>query len=370
VKSFATNSFLLLLSSTLVTALVAVFWHDQIFPNSASQTAAVASHLNTEETDLVNTEFVSFEDILRQARDQVTTTEPVRETEDESGSEILNEEVSTSDVFIPPPSNIGDAIVHIVCNQKTDKFSKKISGSGFFISSRGVIITNAHMAQFLLLRGIEGQGTMNCSASTGAEGAPAFNIELLHISPTWLLENASLISTITPKGSGESDFALLYVTGTVDGQVISEEFAHLPPSTNPLPREFEGKTVILVGYPKEGGIGANTRTTATTTVKNLYTFGGGAADIISLNESPLGYHGASGGPVIDHLGRAIGIISTKASGSTVLHAISMSYVDRSIKEEAGIDLVSLLQGDLKAKAEGFNALISPILQKILTENLD
>lgn len=230
-------------------------------------------------------------------------------------------------------------------------------------------MTNAHVAQFLLLKGAKGQGTMECSASTGLTDALVYDIELLYISPTWLLENASLISENNPKGSGESDFALLYVTGQNNGEEVSKDFAYLPPATSPLPKSFEGETVILVGYPKNNAEGKSTRTTATTTVKSLYTFGSGDPDIISLNESPLGYNGASGGPVIDRLGRSIGVITTKASGSTVLHAISMSHIDQSMKTEAGIDLTSVLHSDLKTRADLFNEIISPILQEMLAENL-
>src|SRR5690606_33558616 len=112
------------------------------------------------------------------------------------------------------------------------------------------------------------------------------------------------------------------------------------------------------------------RVVATTTMTELFTFGGGYADIFSLAPSIVGHQGASGGPVIDHLGRAIGVITTKDGGTTILNAITLAHIDRSIKEETGFDLISLLQGDLSRKAARFNETVSPILQRILAEYLE
>lgn len=347
-KTIIINSTFLLLSSTLATAMVAVVWQDRLFPVPEGQTAAALSPFLDEENELV---FVSFEDILAKISkpSEATTTEDVE----------LDEET----IEPQPAANLAEAIVQVTCIQKTNKFKKTISGTGFFVSSRGIIVTNAHVAQFMLLRGIEDQGQVDCSASVGNT---THGIELLYLSPTWLVEHASLISDLNPKGSGENDFALLYVTDT-DGK----SFAHLPPATNPLPKSMKGDTVILVGYPKEGGTGSNKRTTATTSIRGLFTYEeGGYSDVISLEESPLGYNGASGGPVIDHLGRSIGMIATKSNSSTVLNAITMSHIDRSIKHETGLDLISILQSDLSVQAKLFKEVISPVLKEILAKNLE
>src|SRR5690606_29227881 len=128
-------------------------------------------------------------------------------------------------------------------------------------------------------------------------------------------------------------------------------------------------TVIVVGYPTGDSYTGN-RVMATTTITNLYTFDSGYADIMSLSSSTLGYKGASGGPVIDYLGRVIGVITTKDSGTTILNAITTSHINRVLEKETGFDLISTLQGNLPHKAQLFNETVSPILQALLKKNLD
>lgn len=364
------NSIFILLSSTVLTTGALLLAHnDEIFIQS-DNAAAIANSRSVSEESEVWSGFISFEEIIKAALLRIqgeTSAESSLISEEEATSTVTDEESTT---FTTPPENLGDAIVNIVCLQTTDQYKRRVSGTGFFISSRGVILTNAHVGQFLLLTGIDDFGETTCSATTGAEDAPTYNVRLLYISPTWLLEHASLINDTAPRGTGENDFALLFVTSDTDEEIVDSQFAHLPPATNPLSKTLKDDTVILVGYPREDGAKVGKRAVATTTVTELYTFGGGYADIVSLDSSPLGYTGASGGPVIDHLGRSIGVITTKESGTTILNAITMAHIDRSIKSETGTDLISILQGDLDRRATVFNETISPILQEILIKSND
>lgn len=364
---------LALLAALLAGLIIAYqFFRSNDFPTTADNAAALVANWLPKEHSGEDQTYVAFASVLEAAlAGQETSVETAATTSPTYPENVVIpiDTPKTEELAAPPSGNLGDAIVNLVCEQKTREFKKRMSGTGFFVSQRGVILTNAHVAQFLLLKGIEDQGKVECSASTGAEGADAYDIELLYISPTWLLNHASLINDINPKGSGENDFALLYVTKKTDGSSVSGNFAYLPPATSPVSKDLKGETVILVGYPRPGEARAE-RTTATTTVRGVFTFDSGFADIISLEESPLGYSGASGGPVIDRLGRAIGVIVTKSSGSTILNAIALAHVDRSIKSESGSDLLSMLNGDLDAQAVLFRTTISPILQEVLSRNLD
>src|SRR5690606_21173090 len=46
---------------------------------------------------------------------------------------------------------IEQALVNIYCRYETDTHIRTTTGTGFFVSPSGVILTNAHVAQFLLL---------------------------------------------------------------------------------------------------------------------------------------------------------------------------------------------------------------------------
>lgn len=367
-KAVAINSIFILLSSTvLTTGILLTAYNDSVLIKS-DNAAAVAQSQTTSFENNGSLGFLSFEDIINTAFNNTeastTSTTSLPNNTDSTDTDAQN----ASTALIEPKENLGDAIVNIICIQTTDTYKRRVSGTGFFISSRGVILTNAHVGQFLLLTEIDDFGKTTCSASTGLEGAPTHNVRLLYISSAWLLEHASLINDNSPRGTGENDFALLFVTNDEGEEMPNSNFAHLPPATSPLSKDLKDDTVILVGYPKEDGAKTGKRVVATTTVTNIYTFGSGYADIFSLDSSPLGYTGASGGPVIDPFGRSIGVITTKEPGTTFLNAITMSHIDRSIKKESETDLMSILQGDLSSRASYFNETISPILQEVLIKS--
>lgn len=333
------------------------------YPQAVDTAASVLSYRTDRENNGGSGEiFVSLGDIIAASLSRlgdIASSSLGREIEPEvqSPAIMLDEPVAES-------GNLSDAIVNIYCTQTTREYRRSVSGTGFFISDRGVILTNAHVAQFLLLQNAPDLGQVECAAATGTDGGQEFSLALLYISPSWLIKHASMIDSSTPRGTGENDFALLYVNGTTDSSTLPARFSYLPPATNAMSKDAQGNTVILVGYPSHNDSAAD-RVIATTTITHLYTFGGGYADIFTLDSSPLGHQGASGGPVIDHLGRAIGVIATKDEGTTILNAITVAHIDRSIKSETGFDLASYIQGDLNYKARLFNETVSPILQELL-----
>lgn len=269
-----------------------------------------------------------------------------------------------------------DALVNIYCSYRTGQYTKTTTGTGFFIDTSGVILTNAHVAQFLLLEGIAGEA--HCYIRTGNPATPQYEAELLYISPAWIREHADLINEAAPKGTGERDYALLYVTSGIDNKPMPANFAALPFDVAPLAREVVGTEVFATGYPAEAmleqGIDAPlVPKQATTTIGDIMTFGSQLVDLFTIRGSSIGEHGSSGGPIVDSEGKAIGIISTKGDdiefGAGSLRGITLSYIDRTIKEETGFSLQQNLGGNLPYRAELFKKTIVPFLQNTLQQEL-
>ncbi|NCO61963.1 trypsin-like peptidase domain-containing protein, partial [Candidatus Kaiserbacteria bacterium] len=63
-------------------------------------------------------------------------------------TEIIN--ATTNDPLV--------AIVNIYCTYTTSTFLRTTTGTGFFVSPGGVILTNAHVAQFFLLENTDALG--------------------------------------------------------------------------------------------------------------------------------------------------------------------------------------------------------------------
>lgn len=286
---------------------------------------------------------------------------------------------------IPEGESLTDAVekslVNIFCQYKTDRFIRTTTGSGFFINRKGVIITNAHVAQFLVLEDAKNlTGNVECVIRTGDPAEPRYTAELLYISPAWIFDNADLITEEAPRGTGERDYALLYVSKSVDGTPLPTSFPAIPVDTALLTRSVAGSDAVTGGYPaeklfKEGVDAKLEPVIASTTIGTLYTFGSNYADIFSVSDSPVGEQGASGGPVASlKSDDVIGLIVTKGDeeteGEHSLRAITLSYVDRTMKEETGFSLIDNMQGDLAARGAVFKKAMLPFLADILSSELN
>lgn len=282
---------------------------------------------------------------------------------------------------VPLSEAIASALVNIYCQYKTDTYIRTTTGTGFFINSKGVILTNAHVAQFLLLEdNADEQDNIECVIRSGNPASPKYIADLLYISPIWIFENSKVITSESPSGTGERDYALLYVSKSVDATPLPAHFPAIPIDTALLSRSTEGTTVITAGYPAEDLMrkGADAKlasVVAQTTVGTLYTFGSNYADLFSISESPVGEHGASGGPIVNKdLNSTIGLIVTKGDPTTEgehsLRALTLSYIDRTIQEETGFPLVQNMQGDIAYRGAIFKKAMAPFLAQILVDELE
>lgn len=267
-----------------------------------------------------------------------------------------------------------EAIVNIFCTLTSTEAIRTTTGTGFFIDADGVIMTNAHVAQFLLLENSEYYDEAECLVRSGNPATPSYRAELLYLSPAWIQENAGVFNDEVPLGTGERDYALLYVSETTTSEPLPAQFPALDFDSTLLRTSVKGETVIAAGYPADKLLlsGSNADLLpkqAETTISELYTFGSNYADVFSIRGSEVGAQGASGGPVVNEEGLVIGMIATRGDDTTdgvgSLRAITLSHIDRTITEETGLSLSENLGGNLSYRSEVFELTLAPFLLTLL-----
>lgn len=289
-------------------------------------------------------------------------------------SAAANSALEASDTVTDPSA----ALVNIFCTFVTDTTIRTTTGTGFFVHSDGVIMTNAHVAQYLLLGETTALGEAECIVRQGTPATPKYIAKLLYIPPAWVQENAASIDAAIPTGTGERDYALLYVSESLDTGVLPETFPALPLYTDLLSQRVINDNVVVAGYPatslqRNGGNGDLLGVVATTTVSELYTFGSNYADVIAIRGTNVGAEGSSGGPVLNEDGAVIGMIATRGDDSTdgagSLRAITLSHVQRTILEETGFSLERNISGDLPFRGQVFTDTVAPLLTSLLEDEL-
>ncbi|KND46906.1 MAG: hypothetical protein AB199_00555 [Parcubacteria bacterium C7867-004] len=242
-------------------------------------------------------------------------------------------------------AKLGKSLVNIVCTINTPSGQFLTSGSGVVIDSRGVILTNAHVAQFLLLK--EGPTTTSCSIRTGSPAKAAYKGELVYISKAWIKAHPGTALSGKPSGTGEYDFALVAITGSLSGNPLPSSYPSVPLKSSPLAIKQEE---VLASYGAQGLSAEQVRnalypTLAFGSIKSVYafrqTFDLNAIDLIALGANSAAQAGSSGGGVANAKGELIALITTSKPGSNV-SAITARHIERSFREDTGIDLKQYL----------------------------
>ena len=280
--------------------------------------------------------------------------------------------LSTSDIN----TKAREALVNIICTSIQGGLLQPITGSGIIIDNRGVILTNAHIAQYFLLEDYIVENYLNCTIRTGSPAINTYEAELLFISSTWVKNNYQKISLSNPKGTGENDFALLLITDvTMPRAILPLQFPFISPDLRELKPEV-GESVVVVSYPAGflSGISIQKDLYAVSTVTEvmgIFTFKENTLDLFSVGGNIAAQKGSSGGGIINFDGRLFGIVVTSSDAAQTedrdLRAITLSHINRSMESETGINLNNYLFGNLSGKSKQFGETVAPELT-ILLEN--
>jgi S1-C subfamily serine protease len=258
------------------------------------------------------------------------------------------------------------AAVNIFCTGNDTL--RPTSGSGVIIDPRGIILTNAHVAQYVLLSE-DPRIDLSCQIRTGSPAYPHYIAEVLYMPPAWVETHSKDILSQHPLGTGENDYALLSIVGTTSGAPLPDTFPYVSPDT----REAIGFTsdrVLAASYPAEflGGMTAQMdlyQVSSFTNIGELLTFGDSTVDAFSLGGIIGAQSGSSGGAVVNAWGRLVGVVATMSDATTTaqrdLRAITLSYIDRDLAKHTSLGLAALLKTDLTARQETFNTETGPAL---------
>ncbi|MBI4079720.1 trypsin-like peptidase domain-containing protein [Candidatus Kaiserbacteria bacterium] len=267
------------------------------------------------------------------------------------------------------------ALVNILCITDNAPL-QTISGSGVIIDPRGIILTNAHVGQYVLLAQ-SGRTSLSCTIRTGAPAEPRWHAEVLYIPPTWIREHAKDITKAVQTGTGEHDYALLLITDLSAQSAPPASFPYLPVDT----REgigFPTDTVLVASYPSEFAGPQVTQfnlnpATSLTSAKELLTFSTDTVDLLSVGGVPAAQSGSSGGAIVNMWGYLIGIITTTSEGPTTadreLRALTLSYINRDLRTQTGLNLAELLAEDPAALAAHYRANLAPPLTNLLIDQI-
>ncbi|MBI4065994.1 trypsin-like peptidase domain-containing protein [Candidatus Kaiserbacteria bacterium] len=267
-------------------------------------------------------------------------------------------------------STLRAALVNIICYAPAGSSLRSISGSGVIVDSKGIILTNAHIAQNFLLA----DRNVSCTIRAGSPATDKYKVSLIYIPSSWVSANAKIITEANPSGTGEYDFAFLAISKSVTRDELPSYFPSIPLATSP---SNIGTPVVIASYGAQFLESSQIQSSLFPTVvfgsvKDVFTFATNTIDVLALGGSAAAQEGSSGGGISNSEGELVGTITTSTTHGTTdtrkLDAITSSYIRAEYANETGSALDLLLNQPIAQSASDFAPRMSA-LESILTEQL-
>ncbi|MBL4644752.1 MAG: trypsin-like peptidase domain-containing protein [Candidatus Pacebacteria bacterium] len=327
------------------------------------------------------TEVIAENIVVPPASDQEKKTIAIEETLPETQQVTQPQSAPSSPVtfYSTPPISLDviniatlPSVVNILCGSSQGSLISGATGSGIIIDSRGVILTNAHVAQYLLLRE-HPDVKITCVIRSGAPAKAKYTANILAFPQKWAQKHAKDIFLELATGTGEHDWALLYITGTTDGSEKPTSFPFVEFDTREHVAQASD-SVLLASYPAGflGNIALKNELWPVSTIvsiQKVFTFSRSLVDILALGGNIVAQGGSSGGAVVNQWNKLVGIISTSSLGDTTgerdLRAVTLSHINRSIQEHTGFSLESFLsRSDFESEVTTFKENSVPNLLEL------
>ena len=267
-------------------------------------------------------------------------------------------------------SALRSSLVNIICYAPAGSRLRSISGSGVIVDPKGIILTNAHIAQNFLLA----DRNVSCTIRAGGPAVDKYKASLIYIPSAWVNANANILTEANPSGTGEFDFAFLAIAESIARDELPKSFPSMPLATVPA---SVNSPVVIASYGAQFLESSQIRSSLFPTivfgsVKNVFTFASTSVDVLALGGSAAAQEGSSGGGVSDINGQLVGTITTSttkgATETRSLDAITASYIRAEYLRETGESLDVLLSKPLQDATADFAPKI-PVLESVLTANL-
>ncbi len=331
------------------------------------------------------------EELLQEVREeeiQATTTTPEGETPSEppppkeTSVSKTKEAEKTPPLLSAPELNTlaRAATVNIFCTLEDNDAA---SGSGVLIDERGIILTNAHIAQYFLLDTYKGKEFVSCAIRTGSPAKETYKGELLYLPSRWIEAHAGDIDTQYKDGvsaTGEHDYALVRIIPDLLAATTSL------PALSPVyetPGLFRNEPVLVASYPA-GFLGAEAvkknlwLVSSFAEIKELYNFASstpGIVDVFSVHGVVGAQEGSSGGAVVRaDDGKLLGLVVTRSLGDTTgerdLFALGIPYINKDFLWDIKKTLQEFLASDIDGYQTWFNENARPQLKERLLQEIE
>jgi S1-C subfamily serine protease len=235
-----------------------------------------------------------------------------------------------------PKSTPQSAVVRISCVKESGKSMELQNGSGVFVSSKGYILTNSHVAFPV------SEGTYDCIVTEASNPSVGYEPEVIYISKAWTDDFAAEMRRgVLPSHTGENDVAILRAKRSINPAIpLPKSFPYIKVSSA---EPSIGDKIKTWGYPaaRTGSLIddlANPIVGDSAKIAALYSFAGGGMDVIETTETATARQGSSGGAILASNGELIGLTAAvlERNGDSVITGLTMSYI-RSHLTSDGVD---------------------------------